>query len=1031
MIDETGEPLIGVSVQVQGTTTGTITDLDGKFSLNVSANATLVVSYIGYQTQNVKVGNQRELRIALKPDNKLLDEVVVIGYGTVKKRDLTGAVSSVKSEDITLNPGSNPMEALQGKVAGLDIVKSSGQAGAGVNMQLRGNRSLPSISVGAENNLSSVGKGDPTFFIDGPEDYATYKSSIGNPTFIIDGMPGDYATLNPNDIESIEVLKDAASTAIYGSSGANGVVLITTKSGKAGKLKVDFNAYAGFNGWSELPELRTGEAYMKTRREAYVAGGGTWNSAADDEKLFTNAEAYQAYLDGKWIDWPETVLQDGYEQNYSISVSGGTEKTQAYLSLNFSDEHGQYRNDNYKVYSANAKIKHSINDIVDVGINIQASYTHQNKRSNVKLERAMQAIPLGDLYNEDGTMNPYPSVEQGVFLNLLLDEQEGVYKNRINNTKLYVNPYIEIKPVKGLSILSRLGGTLNYSRMGLFNGEGSYNYYQNGGGSTAVTAEISQNNIYNYKWENIVTYNFTLAEKHDFTVTGVTSWEHNQTEKTKQSANSISHNKYLWYNMEAGQNQRTRSLYQMSKNFGIIGRVNYSYLGRYLFSASCRWDGASRLAKGNQWETFPAVSAAWRISDEPFMNFSKDYLDNLKLRVGYGVSGTTAGIDPYSSTSSLEQNFLNIGNMAWDTYTYSQIIANTSLTWEKSYNTNIGIDLGLFNGRVNLTADYYMTDTKDVIYARDMPFSVGAYSSSKPYRMNLNVCETQNRGLELSLTTRNIVKKDFTWSSTLTFATDKEKIKSLASDGTNEIISGNLIYRVGEAIDSFYHYKILGMWQKGEEEDAAVFGCQPGDIKIEVPGLYRESAGVYYTVNENGGKEYVDKYDYSDKDYQVIGKNTPDWSLGFQNNLTWKDFDLSIFMYMRWGQMIDYGVLGMYDPSGKQNFPAYFNYWTENNPSNDFPAATTQKELIGYKGSDALTYVDGSFFKVKNITLGYTLPKNLLQKIGVQKCRFYGTITNPYVWAKEHKIKDYDPEMNGSYTYPLTKQLVFGVNLTF
>lgn len=297
--------------------------------------------------------------------------------------------------------------------------------------------------------------------------------------------------------------------------------------------------------------------------------------------------------------------------------------------------------------------------------------------------------------------------------------------------------------------------------------------------------------------------------------------------------------------------------------------------------------------------------------------------------------------------------------------------------------------------------------------------------------MNLNVCETQNRGLELSLTTRNIVKKDFTWSSTLTFATDKEKIKSLASDGTNEIISGNLIYRVGEAINSFYHYKILGMWQKGEEEDAAVFGCQPGDIKIEVPGLYRESAGVYYTVNENGGKEYVDKYDYSDKDYQVIGKNTPDWSLGFQNNLTWKDFDLSIFMYMRWGQMIDYGVLGMYDPSGKQNFPAYFNYWTENNPSNDFPAATTQKELIGYKGYDALTYVDGSFFKVKNITLGYTLPKNLLQKIGVQKCRFYGTITNPYVWAKEHKIKDYDPEMNGSYTYPLTKQLVFGVNLTF
>lgn len=1012
ILDENGEPMIGVSVVVKGTTTGTVTDFDGNFSLSVPANTkTLEISYIGYKTQNVTIGNA-PLSIKMQPDNKLLDEVVVIGYGAVKKRDLTGAVASVKSEDITLNPGSNPMEALQGKVAGLDITKTSGQAGAGINMQLRGNRSLPSISADESDKLN-----------------------VGNPTFIIDGMPGDYATLNPNDIESIEILKDAASTAVYGSSGANGVVLITTKNGKAGKLKVDFNAYAGYNGWSELPKMRKGESYMKTRRDAYIAGGGTWNSAADDEKLFANADAYQAYLDGKWIDWPDVLLEDGFEQNYSISVSGGTEKTQAYMSMNFSDEQGQYRNDNYKVYSTNAKIKHSINNKVDIGINLQASYTHQNKRNNVKLDRALSAIPLGDLYLEDGSVNPYPSAEQGAFISLLLDEQEGVYKNRINETKLYVNPYIEIKPIKGLSILSRIGGTLNYSRTGAFNGKGSYNYYQNGAAETAITAKITQSNVYNYKWENIVTYNFQVAKDHDFTVTGVTSWNHNQTERTEQSANSITNNKYLWYNMEAGKNQTNSSKYTMSKGFGIVGRINYSYLGKYLFSASCRWDGASRLAKGNQWDTFPAVSAAWRISDESFMDFSKSWLDNLKLRIGYGVSGTTAGIDPYSSSSSLNQSFLNIGNEAWTTYTYSQTIANKGLSWEKSYNTNIGLDLGLFNNRINLTADYYMTKTKDVIYSRSMPFTIGAYSATAAYNMNLNVCETQNRGFEMSLSTRNIVTKDFTWNSTLTFSTDKEKILSLTAKDQTEIIHNNLIYRVGEAINSYYNYRILGMWQKGEEADAAVFNKKPGDIKIETPSLTKESEGVWYAIDENGNKTVYDAsnpYTYGTNDYQVIGKNTPDWTLGFQNNFTWKDFDLSIFMYMRWGQMINYGLLTSYDPTGKNNFPEYFNYWTENNPSNDFPAATTAVTGISdYIGYSALSYVDGSFFKIKNITLGYTLPKNLIQKIGLQKCRFYGTITNPLVLAKSHMIKDYDPEMNGSYTYPLTKQLVFGVNVTF
>ena len=507
IIDENNEPLIGVSVILKGSTTGTITDIDGNFEIaGGSGKNVLEISYLGYLKQNVNAENNKFLNIKLEPDTKNLDEVVVIGYGTMKKRDLTGAVASVKSEDITMSPVMNPMQALQGRVAGLDITKSSGQAGATPDIQLRGNRSF---------------------------------TATGSPTFIIDGLPGDYNTLNTNDIQSIEVLKDASSTAIYGSGGANGVILITTKNGQPGKVNINFNAFVGFNGFATLPNMRSGNSYIDVLREARQIGG----TYSDDENLFTSAAAYQAHLNGDYIDWADELMQTGSVQNYSFSASGGTDKTKAYFSLNFSDEKGMYTNDNYKVYSSKLRVDHKIRNWVTAGVDVQMSHVYQN-RAYAKLINALTAVPLGSAYNEDGSVNINPVAGDGNFVNLLVNKDKSVYRNNNQNTRLYINPYIEFRPFKGFSYQTRISGSLNYTRNNYFQGIGSYQYYEKLGAdaqgtSSDVYAQIRQNRGYGYTWENVVNYNFTINKDHEFALTAVTSWGHSQNDNTTMKQDNI------------------------------------------------------------------------------------------------------------------------------------------------------------------------------------------------------------------------------------------------------------------------------------------------------------------------------------------------------------------------------------------------------------------------------------------------------------------------------------------------------------
>ena len=714
--------------------------------------------------------------------------------------------------------------------------------------------------------------------------------------------------------------------------------------------------------------------------------------------------------------------------------------------MNFSGEDGQYDNDNYRIYSTNMKIDHKINKILSVGMNLQGSYTHKNT-AYAKLETLLRTSPIGSLYDEEGNVNPYPVVGDNKTVNLLVNNH-GTYRNNNQNTKIYLNPYIRLNPLKGLSFESRLQVSLNYSKTNRFNGIGSYTYWgaddMPDGVTTndKVSASVANTNSYNYKWENILTYNFTLGKDHDFTVMGATSWNHNRSEYTYASATNITSNEYLWHNLGTGQNQVANSSYTMSKGLGFIGRITYSYMGKYLASASVRHDGSSRLAEGNKWDTFPAFSLGWRISEEKFMEKTKSWLDNLKLRVGWGVTGT-ASISAYQTQNLLVQSYRILGNQTLMSYNFPQEIVDPNLGWEKSYNTNIGIDASFLNGRISLTADYYNTVTKDIIWRSLVPVTNGGFNSSSQYTTTTNICESKTNGIELTLSGRPFVAKkegDFTWTIDATYTYGKEKLTKFSSDdGTDQYVNGKNILKVGEPINSFYGYKLNGVWKTSDAAEAAIFNAQPGDLIINCEDLIRHvdaNGEVYYTgVNADG--ETV-RYDASNpydaaQARQVLGHSQPDWTMGLKNTFTYKGFDLSVYLYWRYGQMIDYGMLGQYDPTGASNFPSYFDYWTEEtgNQNHRYPALHSGKSISQYTGYDGLSFVDGSFWKVKNITLGYTLPKQLLKKLNIENVRIYGTITNPFVFAKSDLLKDYDPEMAGSLDYPLTKQMVFGLNVTF
>jgi TonB-linked SusC/RagA family outer membrane protein len=954
-----------------------VTDNTGTFTLRtISPKATLEFTYVGYESSEFRAnaGAGNPIRIGLKKTDKSMDEVVVVGYGgRVKKRDLTGAISVVKAADIVRSPTNDPLEAIQGMVPGADITKVSGKEGSGDSIHIRGTRTI---------------------------------SGSTQPLTIIDGIQGgNLNSLNPNDIESIEVLKDASSTAIYGSQGANGVIIVTTKRGTSGKAKINYNGYMGTNGFVEYPHPREGQSYLWLRREANAVTG-LWNSPADDGKIF-NAGEMAAIAKNQWVDWPSLVTQNGLRQSHSVSVAGGSEKSKAYLSAGYYGDNGMIRFNNLKQYNLLLNLDQDLNKWMKAGVQAAVVYSVTNTRSSDPYSLASTAIPLGTPRDSAGRIVVYPIAGSTVMSPLSDDRGPLVATNTTNATQTTVNAHLDINPIKGLNFVSRFGGNFFSNRSGQYFDSSSLEEINN---KYTYAAATTNNNRF-YEWDNVLTYNRQIGD-HSFTLTGLTTYTQSTKESYMAGGTGLLYSSQLFYNLNGAPNNRfLGSSYIQTNNMSYAGRLNYSYKGKYLAEITDRYDGASILSSGHKNYNFPSAAIGWRISDEKFME-SANSISNLKLRFSYGIAGNS-GIPAYGTQSVLAVQSMGFESVNAPAYIYNPNIGNQALGWELSRTANLGIDLGLYKNRIDLSVDVYNTNTDHILLNRSLPPSLGVSTTFQ------NVGSSQNRGIEVALNTRNIDGPAFKWLSTISFMSNQEKITRLINGAS--IIDGsdaeNNSLLIGHPIHSFYNYKKQGIWQTAEAGKAGslVFGTTPftpGSIKLA-------------DLNRDGKIS-------PDSDRTYIGSQVPKWSLGFQNTFLYKNFDLTVYVIVRWGQMINDKVLGRFDPSGKtNNGPQYFDYWLPNHPSNDYPVPKAGESISSVPGYTTLQYVDGSYAKLKTATLGYTLPQSLLKKAFMTNLRAYITCNNIFVQAKNHLIKQYDPERGGAEDSPLSRQLVVGLNVGF
>lgn len=955
VVSEDGEELPGVNILLKGSTSGTVTEIDGSFTLNVpDGNGTLIFSFVGYNRQEIAINGRQFIEVKLTPDLKALEEVVVVGYGTMKKSDVTGAITSVKTKDLTAIPSTNALRTLQGKVAGIDITQSSGQPGAGINIVLRGNRSLR-----ADNN----------------------------PLVLVDGIPyGSFVDINPTDIESVEILKDVASTAIYGTRGANGVIMITTKRGATGKSKLSVNSYVSMNSKALYPRMMNGEEYAQLKREAYRTTNN--NVYRNDQDIF-QVEEYQYIQDKQFENWQDYIFHKGLLQNYEVSLTGGNEKTMFAISGGFQRDKGLLKNDVFGRINGKVSVDHKINNTFKVGVNAMYTYKNQDKRDN-PLNMANKILPIAKAFDDDGKLILNPAPGYSAQFNPLADEQPDVFVNNILDKRLFTSAYLDINLAKDLFFKSTIGLDIVDYRRGFYKG---YNSIANVGRNSNSGVEL--NNRFNYTWENILTYRKSFGAMHDLTAMVGTSSLGTKLEEYNASGNNQASPITSYHDINSNTiSKAIGSRLRETRIASFFGRVNYKLLDRYIFQASLRADGSSVLAAGNQWGYFPSVSGAWRVIEEDFLR-DNNLFNDLKFRVSWGKSGNAA-IDPYATKGGLATSVYAFGTTAAFGY-WPSGIPNPNLTWETTGTWNAGIDFGILGNRIAGSIEVYRSRTSDLLLPSLLPPATGYTQVME------NIGQTENKGVEITINTQNITKAKFRWSSDLSFTLNREKILALNSGVTrNEANS----WFVGDPTRVFYDYKKIGIWQLGEEEAAKAFGgFKPGDIKVA-------------DTNGNGVHDPGDRITFS---------QVPKFSAGFNNHFEYGNFDLSVFVFARVGQFINYEPYTAYKPSALEN-SSNVDYWTPENPTNAFPRPNSSYSTTNYLFQSTLGYVDGSFLKIRDVSLGYNLPKTITQKLGVGRVRVYSTLQNYFTFSK---LKDYDPERGGALSFPLVKQMIFGVNLDF
>jgi len=954
VLDSTNKGIPNVTVTEAGTKNSTLTSSDGTFLINVAGRqSTIIFSSVGFSTKQIPVGNQSQLTVLMEQANAKLDEVVVIGYGAVRRRDLTGAVSSLKSKDITAIPVSNALEVLQGKVAGMDITKVTGEAGAPVRVNLRGNRSL---------------------------------TASNDPLILVDGIPyGAVLDLNTSDIESMEVLKDASSTAIYGSRGANGVILITTKKGRTGKPIVSLSAYYGVQSPAGLPEIQNGDQYATFKREAFRTAGIT-----DDNKIFNPGEL--AAINGKvYVDWMDEVLKNGSTLNTELSIVGGNEQTSYNVSFGRYNEEGLLRNDQFKRYNGSVGLTFKLTKSIKIGANALYTYKDNDKRYD-PLNQANKILPFGTPYDSAGQIILYPVLGQTFAISPLADEVEGAYVDNRIGKRLFATSFLDWKITKDIVFRSTFGLDLQNDRRGYFRAKQTIQ--QNGGLSASG---IDRNDATNYTWENTLNYNKIIGQ-HDLNFLLGNSIIKSSLESVSASGNDQVTDLNSFYNLASNSSSIAIASSLVESNLkSFFGRANYKFLGRYLLTASLRADGASVLAEGNKWAYFPSIAAGWRISDESFMENVKQ-ISNLKLRASWGISGNSSVL-PYQTLGSLGRSVYAFDETAAYGY-YPKDISNPDLKWEKTVTANLGLDFGLFNNRITGSVEVYQSKTSDLLMQRILPTTSGFSSILE------NVGKTKNKGFELSLSTVNIAAanpRGFKWITDWTYFKNKEEIEELAGDVTRDLANS---WFVGEPTQVYYDYQKLGIWQTKDDAEAAKYGQKPGDIQVK-------------DINNDGKITAVD-------DRVIVGTERPKYTFGINNNFQYHNFDLTVFLYGRMGQTIRSEASGNYKISGLENGPVV-DYWTPEHATNSHPRPDKDKTSNSAFMS-TLYYVDGSFVKIRDITLGYSLPEASIERAWLARLRFYTTLKNFFTFSD---MNPYDPERGGSISFPMTKQVVFGLNVSF
>lgn len=964
VVDENGLPVPGATVIVEGTNIGTVTDIEGGFTIKADEGDVLQISFIGYQSQRITVGNQSIISIILVEDRSSLDEVVVVGYGTQRKSDLTGAISSVTSRDLQETPAGNFLEQSQGRLAGVDIVRANGSPGSPVQIRIRGNRSI---------------------------------NASNEPLYVIDGIPttANINDFNPNDIESMEVLKDASAVAIYGSRGANGVVLITTKRGKEGKAVISYDGYYGVKQPIQDLNLMDGQQFAEYAR---IARGHAPNDPSFDSNFLSGLEIANLQA-GNFTNWVDLAIQTGSQQDHQISVSGGSDKINYYVSGSYFNEDGYIPGTDFKRYAVRVNLESQLTDKLKVGLSSTVSLSTRNQMSNAPYNNSLGYSPLVGPVDEEGNFLPFPNPREGLLANPLLNYQPYQYIDETRNHRIFANIFAEYEFNDHLTFRVNYGPDFNLSRRGTYTGlmEGNIN-----------RGSVDNQMDFAYTQENILSYDRGFG-KHHLNLVGLFSVQASRFETSTLSGQDIPIEKSLFYDLASS--STITGIGSSLGEWGLLsymGRINYRFDEKFLFTLTGRADGSSRLAEGNKWAFFPAFSAGYILSEEDFLQNTS--ISFMKLRAGYGEVGNTA-ISPFQTLGGLSRTTYIFGSTPAFGFE-NNLIPNPNLRWEISKTTNVGLDFGFWGDRINGSLEYYVTNTEDLLLNRLLPITSGYVSILQ------NIGATRNSGWELTVSSNLLNRPSgFRWDAGLNVFSNREEIVELF-DGQNDDV-GNLWF-IGQPINVFYSFKQDGIWQLNEADLAADRGQSPGDIKIrDVNG--RDAEGNL--TNQPDGIINAD-------DRTVLGSIVPDWSGGLTNRFSYKGFDLSILIHARIGQMLrsDYHNLGGNNWQGRYN-SINLDYWTEDNPTNAFPRPNAGEAPLF---SDAVRYFDGSFVKIRNIALGYNFQNHVINKLGFSSARIYSTVNNAFTFSPYTTV---DPETSNGIvggSSPLTTATyIFGLNLKF